>query len=435
MAGRPGRPATAIANRNIAMPAIVSLIHLNAYDDDTVVLAALRQALEPFGGMGGVVRPGQKVLLKPNLVAPSHPDLAVTTHPAILRGVIRLVREAGGTALVGDGPGVGDTRSAARGSGLLDVIEAEGATLADFDSTEVYENQDNRIARRLRLTSQLRQADVLITLPKLKTHAQMAYTGALKNQFGLIPGSAKGQFHFRLQNRDRLADLMIDINRLARPALAIMDAVVAMEGPGPSGGTPRHLGALVAGLDLAAVDTVCCAMIGLPVKDVPIAMAAQRARYGVVDLADITIAGARLDDFRQHDFELVKAPCNIMRILPLPGAMLRWLRRQLVPRPEINGDRCIRCRRCEYGCPIQPPAILPLAEPDRQVNEKTCIRCYCCHEFCPVKAIDLKRSRLDRVFHLNAVANAGSRLLGKLVSRCDFRRWFRPRTKPLDGSK
>ena len=170
------------------MPATVSLIRLDGYDDDAAVLAALRQALAPFGGMSGIVRPGQKVLLKPNLVAPSHPDLAVTTHPAILRAVIRLVKEAGATAFVGDGPGVGDTRSAAKGSGLLDVIKAEGALLADFNDTEVYENQDNRIARRLHLTSHLRQADVLITLPKLKTHVQMAYTGALKNQFGLIPG-------------------------------------------------------------------------------------------------------------------------------------------------------------------------------------------------------------------------------------------------------
>lgn len=415
------------------MPATVSLIHLDRYDDDALVLTALRQALAPFGGMRGIVQPGQTVLLKPNLVAPSHPDLAVTTHPAILRGVLRLVREAGASALVGDGPGVGDTRSAARGSGLLEVIETEGATLADFDETEVFECEDNRIARRLLLTNQLRQADVLITLPKLKTHAQMAYTGALKNQFGLIPGSAKGQFHFRLQNRDRLADLMIDINRLARPALAIMDGVVAMEGPGPSGGTPRHLGALVAGTDLTAVDTVCCAIIGLPVEDVPIAMAARRAGFGVTDLSDITIAGAHPDDFRRADFELVRAPCNIMRILPLPGSALRWLRRQLVPRPEINAARCIRCRRCEYGCPVQPPAILPLAEPDRQVNEKTCIRCYCCHEFCPVKAIDLKRSRLDRFFHLNTLANAGARLVGQVVSRCDFRRWRRRNSAPRAG--
>lgn len=417
------------------MPATVSLIRLDGYDDDAAVLAALRQALAPFGGMGGIVRPGQKVLLKPNLVAPSHPDLAVTTHPAILRAVIRLVKEAGATALVGDGPGVGDTRSAAKGSGLLDVIKAEGALLADFNDTEVYENQDNRIARRLHLTSHLRQADVLITLPKLKTHVQMAYTGALKNQFGLIPGSAKGQFHFRLQNRDHLADLMIDINRLAQPTLAIMDAVVAMEGPGPSGGTPRHLGALVVGTDLTAVDTVCCAMIGLSTKDVPIALAAQRAGFGVVDLDDITIVGGNLDDFRKGDFVLVKAPGNIMRILPLPGSMLRWLRRELTPRPEINPDRCIHCRRCEHGCPVRPPAILPLAEPGRQVNDRTCIRCYCCHEFCPVKAIDLKRSRLERLFHLNAIANAGARLVGKLVSWWDFRRWLRSRAKPHDNSE
>ena len=376
------------------------------------VEAAMRASLEPFGGMGAFVKPGQKVLLKVNLVAPSGPSLAVTTHPEVLRAAIRLVKEAGGIPFAGDGPGVGDTATAARVSGLTEVLEAEGAQLLEFTETAVYENLENTIAKKLALTAHLKDMDVLVTLPKLKTHCQMAFTGALKNQFGLIPGAAKGQFHFRFQNRARLADLMIDINRTAHTALAIMDGIVGMEGPGPSGGTPREIGVIISGPDLAAVDSVACDIIGLSPDDVPVSEAARRAGYGVTSLADIDVVGASLEELRICDYKLVKAPANIMRIVPLPKFMLRWLRAQMAPRPHIRQELCIKCRRCERGCPVKPAAISPMSPPGKQLNDSTCIRCYCCHEFCPVKAIDLKKSLLARIVPFTALGNFGTKVLG-----------------------
>ena len=395
------------------MSSRVSIVRLEGYDDQAVVDAAVRRAIEPFGGMGRYVQSGKKVLLKVNLVAPSRPELAVTTHPAIVRAVIRLVKECGGICYVGDGPGVGSTRVAAEGSGLLPMIEEEGAQLLVFEDTAEYENADNRIMKRIPLVRQLGEMDVLITLPKLKTHCQMAYTGALKNQYGLVPGAAKGQYHFRFQNRNVLADFMIDINRTAHPALAIMDGVIGMEGPGPSGGTPRKIGAIVAGEDLTAVDTVCLTMIGLTVPEVPVSQAAVRGKFGEADLANIEIVGESLESMKIADYDLVKSPLNIMKILPLPRFMLRWLRRQIAPAPRIDVKKCIRCRRCERGCPVKPAAIQPLDE-SRKVNDATCIRCYCCHEFCPVKAIDLKRSLLMRVLNLDKICNGASRLLGRI---------------------
>ncbi|MBQ7650675.1 MAG: DUF362 domain-containing protein [Victivallales bacterium] len=396
--------------------ATVSLVRLDAYEDQTQVDCAMREALAPFGGMGALVSPGQRVLLKPNLVAPLKPELAVTTHPAIVRAAVRLVREAGGICFVGDGPGVGGTVNAARGSGLCEVAAEEGAEILEFSETAVFENDENRLLKRLELARQLKDIDVLITLPKLKTHCQMAFTGALKNQYGLIPGAAKGKFHFRFQNRDRMADLMIDINRTARPALAIMDAVVGMEGPGPSGGTPRKIGAIIAGTDLTAVDTVAFTLIGLRLEDVPVSVAAKRGGYGTADLQDIDVVGVRLSDLAVPDFKLVKAPLNIMKILPLPQGMLRWIRRQVAPAPWIDSAKCIRCRGCENGCPVTPAAIHPLALEKDRLDESLCIRCYCCHEFCPVKAIELRRSLLSRIVNTDAVCSAGSKLLGWLAS-------------------
>jgi len=396
--------------------ATVSVIRLDGYDAQDAVDRAMRDALAPLGGMGAIVKPGQRVLLKPNLVAPSKPEMAVTTHPAIVRAAIRLVKEAGGICFVGDGPGVGGTVNAARGSGLCEVAEDEGAEVVEFSETAVFENAENRLMKRLELTSQLKEMDVLITLPKLKTHCQMAFTGALKNQYGLIPGAAKGKFHFRFQDRNRLADLMVDINRTAKPALAIMDAVIGMEGPGPSGGTPRKIGAIIAGTDLTAVDTVAFSIIGLKLDDVPVSMAARRGGYGVADLASIDVVGTQIAELAIADYKLVKAPLNIMRILPLPQWMLRWIRRQVAPAPWIDSSKCIKCRRCENGCPVTPAAIRPLAPDGERLDESLCIRCYCCHEFCPVKAIELRRSLFARIVNPDALCSAGSKALGWLAS-------------------
>ena len=379
--------------------------------------AAIRSSLAPFGGMGAFVKPGQKVLLKVNLVAPSSPTLAVTTHPAILKAVIEEAQDAqAGSVSFGDGPGVGTATSVSRLAGLVKVAEETHAHLVDFVETKTYENNNNRILKHLDLTDQLAENDVLITLPKLKTHSQMAFTCALKNQYGLIPGMAKAQFHFRFQNRDRLADLIVDINRTASPALAIVDAVIGMEGPGPNSGTPRKIGAIIAGADLAAVDTVASAIIGLTPEEIPILMAARRAEFGATRLEDIDVRGATVEQLKIPDFELIRAPANIMRIIPLPKPALKWLRSQIVPSPSIIKEKCIKCLRCHNGCPVSPPAIMPLNPAGKELNAKTCIRCYCCHEFCPVKAIVLKKSLLDRLFHIQAVCRGIHKMLGWLVT-------------------
>ncbi len=395
---------------------VVSLAAVPDYQDPEQIVSALRALLLPFGGMQEFVKPGQKVLLKVNLLAPARPEQAVTTHPELLRGVIRLVKEAGGIPLIGDGPGVGDTLTNMKSCGMSQVAEQEGAEILNFQETEIFEDINNRVGKRVALTRHLRDCQVVITLPKLKTHVQMAYTGAIKNQFGLIPGSAKGQYHFRFQNRDHLADLMIDINRLARPALAILDGIVGMEGQGPSGGQPRQIGALLASNDLAAIDVVACHLIGLDPERNPLNLAARRADFGATRLSDIQLYGTPLEKLQVPDFQLVKAPANIMRILPLPETLLHWLRRQFAARPVIRRALCIRCHRCSKGCPVSPAAIDPDLPAGREINDATCIRCYCCHEFCPVKAIDLKISPLGQFLNFRKLADAGIKFIGKIIS-------------------
>lgn len=394
---------------------LVSVQRVPDYDADRV-LAALRAGLEPWGGMGAFVQPGQRVLLKPNLLGGFPPERAVTTHPAVVRAAIVLVQEAGGTAFVGDSPAMSSLPVAARRSGLAPVLEATGAQLLDLGEPHVFDAPANVVDRRITLARALTQVDVVISLPKLKTHAQMKFTGALKNQYGCIPGALKSQWHFRLQEPEWLASLILDVNRVVRPALAIMDGVLAMEGQGPTSGQPRWLGALLAGPDLAALDTVACHLIGLDPLRVPVLAAARAQAYGQTDLQHIQVAGADWPALRVTDFEHVEQLTDVLRLLPLPKPVLRWVRRQWTVRPEIMDGRCTRCGICEAGCPVKPAAIHPQAPPGQRLDEDRCIHCYCCHEFCPHQGIELRASWLARYVPLDALADRASRVVGILAA-------------------
>ena len=394
-------------------PALVGLQQVCDYDPARV-LAALRLCLEPFGGMGAFVRPGQRVLLKPNLLAGFGVERAVTTHPSVVRAAILLVREAGGQPFVGDSPGIGNLTSVARACGLAPVLEETGAQLVDFSEPREYDAPENILARKIVLTSALQNADVLITLPKLKTHAQMTFTGALKNQYGLIPGALKSQWHFRLQQPEWLAALILDVNRTARPALAIMDGIMAMEGDGPTSGQPRFLGALLASPNLVALDTLACHLIGLDPLRVPVLAAARARQYGPAGLEQIQVSGADWRSLQVPDFIKVKQIVDVLRLVPLPRPVLEWIRRQWTLRPQIIDGRCTQCGLCEKACPVSPPAIHPRAAPRARLDDDRCIRCYCCHEFCPSHGLELRAPWLARHLPLDALARAAGRLLESL---------------------
>ena len=379
------------------MPSRVSIHEIRTYDPAAVAVA-LRALLEPLGGIGAFLRAGQTVLLKPNILQGAAPEKMVTTHPAILRAVIELCQATGARVLVGENPGVGDPTKIARSAKLLPVIEESGAEWVDLTITRQFDAPENTIGRRLSLPSILDEIDLLITLPKPKTHAQLTYTGAIKNQFGLIPGIAKARYHYRLETREYLAALLVDINRIAKPGLAIMDGIIGMEGLGPSAGSPREIGVLIAGADLNAVDVVACKLVGIDPARVPTIQAAAEVGYGASSLGEIEVVGADLAKLRLTDFMRVPELVSPLRILPLPPAAQRWIRRQWQPRPRIDVSRCTRCGICATGCPVEPSAIDPQTETDRQVNDATCIRCYCCHEFCPEQAIDLKPGRFAWLF-------------------------------------
>ncbi len=379
---------------------IVSICRAANYEPDHI-REAVSECIKMLGGIKKFISPGQKVLLKPNMLGAFEPEKAVTTHPEIVKAVAKMVIAAGAECFIGDSPGIGTFKSVCQITGIDEAAKAAGAELRELDDPGEFIKADNKVGRKLPLSSFLKNIDVIISLPKLKTHAQMGFTGALKNQYGLIPGSLKAEYHYRMKTREWLAEFIVDINCAAPVKLAIMDAVIGMEGEGPSGGDPRAIGCIIASADLTALDAVACRMIGIDAANNPILHASEERGFGAVDPEKIEIIGLDADELYIDDFKIINDNINILRLLPLPGTVIEWLRQHWKAYPEINPEKCIKCMNCHNGCPLEPPAINP--DKSWKVDKSACIKCYCCHEFCPVKAVKLDTTWFERHVNLERI--------------------------------
>lgn len=367
----------------------VAVVRCRDYQPD-VVEASVRSAVDMLGGMGRYVSAGQKVLLKVNLLRPSTPDKAIITHPTVVAAVARMVVEAGGVPIIGDSPGGPFTRGRLeqcyRQAGLYEVAAETGAIL-NFDTRGVQvSHPQGMLMKRLDIMQVVSEVDVVIGLPKLKTHGLVTLTGATKILFGIVPGLIKPGYHGTLAGTGKFAEMLLDIISYVKPGLMIMDAVVGMEGNGPSAGQPRDIGLILASRDSVAMDVVAASIVGLDPFAVPTISAAVGRGLCTGQVADIDIVGERLDEVRVRDFKLRTKKGMDMDLLP--PFLRNVVVNQLVTRPWPNLERCTRCGVCRLNCPAE--AISLDKHGPAQINQQKCIRCYCCHELCPEMAVDLK---------------------------------------------
>ncbi len=367
-------------------------------DYTTEVEFQLRKGLNELGGMSAFVQPGQRVLLKVNLLMKKRPEEAVTTHPSVIEATIRLVQEAGGIPVIGDSPGGPYTQNALQSiysrTGLLEVAERTGAELNQDLGQTVRSFPEGKVAKSLIITNCVTEADVIITLSKLKTHGMMTFTGAVKILFGVIPGLLKAEYHLKMPNLMDFAGLLVDITQSIKPALSIMDGIVGMEGNGPSAGQPRNIGALLLSTDPFALDVVAADLIGLKPERVPTIRVAHE-RGLTSSLEEIVLKGDARSLWRIQDFIVPKTiSANFLDMVPLPKSVSRFLLNRVRPHPDFWHDQCKGCNDCVNNCP--PKALVMNDQRRPVVDLEACIRCFCCQELCPHQAVGIFRPWLGR---------------------------------------
>ena len=358
---------------------IVARVRCPTYE---AVRAALERALALLPQDRPLAGRGEPLLLKPNLLAARPPEAAVTTHPAVVEAALEIALELGARPTVADSPGFGSARRVARVAGIEAVCRHYGVPLLDLGHGEAA-TASGPTYRGLALAREALEARWLWNLPKWKTHTMMGLTLGVKNLYGCVPGKRKLAVHFRA-GRDAVAFArqLLDLEHLLAPRLTVLDGVVAMEGPGPGGGTPLKRGLLLASGDAAALDWEATRLSGFAPGDVP--TVAVSVASGRLVPGDLQVVGdpAPVLPFRPAP----GSPCD----WPLPGPLRRLAKGLLAPLPRFAAGVCTGCGVCVEACPAG--ALRP-GTPPELVRER-CLRCYCCQELCPHGAATVPRRRL-----------------------------------------
>ena len=372
----------------------VSIVRCADYSEETCE-RALREVLVPFGGLDWV-RPGMRVVIKANLVSAMKPEKAATTHPALLAALTGMLRERGANVVIGDSPGgtfaAPHLNAVYRVCGLSEA-EAAGAELnRDFSQKEA-DLPEAHTARHITYTGYLDGADAIISFCKLKSHGMLSLSAATKNLFGAIPGIIKPEYHYRYPDPMDFADMLIDLNEFFRPKLYLVDAVQTMEGNGPTAGTPKYMGALLAGTNPHKIDLLCAKLIGLEAKNVPTLRAAQERGLTPASAEELEISGDA-EEFVCKDFVTVQKGTGTdfgVQKGKLLGAAAKTVLRA---RPKLKRSRCVGCGVCRDTCPAH---AIVIEKGKAKIDSRACIRCFCCQEFCPKGAMRVHRTWVARI--------------------------------------
>lgn len=361
----------------------VSLRRCDSYDDNNVY-ESMKMALLDLGGLENIISVGDIVALKPNLLLPQSPDNCATTHPSIVGAVGRLVREAGGKPIVVESPGglynKAVLKALYKSCGISAVCEKYGIEM-NFN-TEVIKKTEDCLGRKrsFNVLKPLVDADFIINLSKLKTHGMMVFTGAVKNMFGAIAGVEKATHHMNMPDYNAFADNIIDICETTKPGLNIMDGVLAMEGNGPSAGTPKRLDVIIASKSPYLADMVAHDIINLKIEDSYILTQAQERG---VNLEYISV-GDDVDEFSCPEFSI---PFKKSMGIKKKGLLNSNLVTHFKSKPIVDKNSCIGCEICKNNCPAD---VIVMKNNIPDFDYKGCIRCFCCQELCPEHAISIK---------------------------------------------
>lgn len=378
----------------------VALLKCDSYDVD-LIEKKLREGFELLGGnkyLKELIKKDSKVLLKPNMLSVENKGSIVVTHHSVFEAVIRIIKEYTDNISFGDSPGVGDSKRAAEKSGLMEVANKYGVKFEDFKDSVHVKLEDSILCKSWDVARAPYEADVVITLPKLKTHAMAYFTGAIKNQFGCIPGAGKASWHTRMPNANNFCKMLLDLNKVVNTSFAILDGIVSMEGNGPKNGEPHKMNTLIMGASVTAVDSLAVKLIGYDNPlDIPALKEAYDYNYGPVLLKDIEILGEKIEDMMAKNFKLCRTGGNFYFI---NESVTKFLSGIIAPNPYLIKDKCIGCNRCYEVCPEKPKVINMVKKGEKNIptwDMKKCIRCFCCQELCPKGAIETRYKKISKI--------------------------------------
>lgn len=372
----------------------VSIVKCERYSE---VYDAVEKAVGLIGGFEKFIKQGDRVVIKPNLVSKKKPEEAVTTNPELLNAVIRLAEKAGGKVTIAESPGGMYNTAALKGvynvCGVDEAIKGTNAEL-NFDTsfTEV-SFPEGKTIKNIPIIDPILNADVIISLPKLKTHAMTSYTGAVKNLFGTIPGTYKAELHFRIDDRKAFCSMLVDLHECVKPTLSIMDGVWGMEGNGPTAGQNRHIGIVMASENAHAMDLAACHLIDYKPHEVDTVREAIERGLTVESADKLEILGEALEPLVIKDFVKPESHFDLLKLVSLPASINAWLVNALASKPKMKYDECIKCGECARCC---PPKAIDMSKGKPVIDEKKCIKCFCCQELCPKKAVKIERPLLNR---------------------------------------
>lgn len=372
----------------------VAVVRCKTYNVEAVK-PALEEAVNAVNGLDFVM-PGMKIIIKPNLVSFKKPDAAATTHPALLEALVEMLLARGADVTIGDSPGGPHSlpllNRVYTATGM-DRLEKLGAKLNRNMNEKNVDFPEGKVLKNFTYTEYLDEADAIIDFCKLKSHGMLGMSAAVKNLFGTIPGLKKPEVHYKFQNDAEFADMLVDLNEYFKPRLAICDAVVGMEGNGPTAGTPRQIGAIIASKSTYYADVVGAELIGMNIDGLPTLQAAYERGFAPASSKNLRVYG----DIRALTVDDFKAPpvrgLSFMR----KGNVLHFISKAaLEHKPTLKKRLCVGCGECARMCPAK---AIEMKNKKPHINREKCIRCFCCQEFCPRAAMVAHRPLAAKVLN------------------------------------
>lgn len=372
----------------------IAVLGCESYNRESVEYSVQR-ALDLSGGPGEIVGKGRSVFIKVNALRPSPPEKGITTHPEVVRALVRQLQPVAGEIIIGDSPGGPFRPSLLKRTyekcGFTRVAEETGALLGLNTSVKQVTVPDARKVKSIAICEAMLEADHLISVSKFKTHMLVNITAAAKNLYGAVPGMMKVTYHSRFPRAEDFADLLVDVLLAAGPCFHLVDAVVGMDGNGPSRGDIKKMGIIAAGRDALALDTVMMDLVGLAPRINRVLDAAAGRGLCPEGSSLIKTVGDDVGSLAVEGFRLPDKKDITTRIPPFLQERFGHL---LSLRPVPDPGRCTGCGGCADICPAH---AITVEGGVARVDSRNCIHCYCCHELCCEDAIDLERPFLMRL--------------------------------------